>query len=336
MELKGAFVFSQLLIDCLLRLKSDETDVKELITRCKNLYQNDEFELKNIDDFQKKYSPDKVLSWYTKNSFFYKTLNAALRIQDINTIYLFRAFIVDIHHTLKTHQARSLIQTYRCQRISRDELKNLKKFSGQFISINSFFSTSLSKSKALQFLNSSDMTENHEQVLFEIDADPKVVTTKPFAKVAQFSEYPEEEEVLFMLGSIFRLESVEFSTSRYVHIIRMTLCSDDQHELQNILTHMKQRIGSGETNLRTLGKLLWDMGKLDLAERYMIRYLERVPRNDPSLATLYEELAKIASQTNQLDKSLEWHQKSIDAARKNPSSNSNIPQASNSCGKLPA
>ena len=31
---------------------------------------------------------------------------------------------------------------------------------------------------------------------------------------------------------------------------------------------MKQEIGNGETNLRTLGRILWELGKLDLAEKY--------------------------------------------------------------------
>ena len=97
-RINGQFVFFQVLIDCLLRLKSTETDKNELISRCRDKYEDNNSELNNLDEFEQHYSPDKALWWYTRESFFYKTLNAALRTQNIHMIFLFRAFIVDIYH----------------------------------------------------------------------------------------------------------------------------------------------------------------------------------------------------------------------------------------------
>ncbi|CAF3417116.1 unnamed protein product, partial [Rotaria socialis] len=85
-------------------------------------------------------------------------------------------------------------------------------------------------------------------VIFEIEADPAVVcmmngkNRRPFAQIDELSYYGEESEVLFMLGSIFRLneiishdQSSSSSSSLLLSadgtmstiIIRMTLCSDD-------------------------------------------------------------------------------------------------------------
>ncbi|CAF4940366.1 unnamed protein product, partial [Rotaria socialis] len=201
--LNGQFVFSQILIDCLLRLKPTKADKKELIDRCKQLYQDNQYELSKIHDFRQKYSPEKALWWYTRQSFFYKTLNAALRKQNIHFIFLFREFISDIHRQLKANQAADTLRAYRGQMISSDELETFKKNCDHFISINSFFSTSLDKTHALLFLNSCDVGDNLEPVLFEIDANPTLVTSKPFADVSSYSEFTGESEVLFMLGSIF-------------------------------------------------------------------------------------------------------------------------------------
>ncbi|CAF4339697.1 unnamed protein product, partial [Rotaria sordida] len=59
---------------------------------------------------------------------------------------------------------------------------------------------------------------------------------------------------------------------------------------------MKKQLGSGETDLQTLGKLLWNLGKLDLAEKYFLRWLEQRPPNDALLGELYKNLGKVTSQ----------------------------------------
>jgi tetratricopeptide (TPR) repeat protein len=92
----------------------------------------------------------------------------------------------------------------------------------------------------------------------------------------------------------------------------MTLCGDNEHDLQPVLVHMKNQYGSGETNLRSLGKLLWEMGKSDLAEKYYLRLLNELDPNDPFLSTVYEDLAKMASQKSKYDDMVQWRQKALD------------------------
>ncbi|CAF4480656.1 unnamed protein product, partial [Rotaria magnacalcarata] len=91
----------------------------------------------------------------------------------------------------------------------------------------------------------------------------------------------------------------------------MSLCSENEHQLKYVLMNMRQQFGSGETNLHTFGKVLWEMGKFDLAEKYFLRMLEQLSPNDPLLADLYQDLGKLASYAGDLDKSMEWRQKAI-------------------------
>ncbi|CAF1595707.1 unnamed protein product [Rotaria magnacalcarata] len=331
----GQFIFSQILIDCLLRLKTNKADKKELIDHCKQQYQGNTAELSNLREFREDYSPEKALWWYTRESFFYKTLNAALRNQNIHIIFLFRGFISDIHRQLEANQADDTLRVYRSQMMSSDELETLRQSCDQFISINSFFSTSTNKKQALSFLNSCNVGDNLEPVLFQIDANPTLVTSKPFADVSAYSEFTDESEVLFMIGSIFHLKSVRRSSNGQVWIVRMTLCSDDQHDLKQVLLDMKDQFLSSEINLQTLGKLLWEMGKLDLAEKYLIRFLEQLSPDDPLLGDLYHDLGRLASNAGNLDKSMEWRQKAIALKKqKQPTSKSTIPKPSTSSGKF--
>ncbi|CAF0938512.1 unnamed protein product [Adineta steineri] len=211
-------------------------------------------------------------------------------------IYLYRSFIIDIQNQLEKHQCQCATRVYRSQLMSIDELNYLKNSVGQYVSVNSFLSTSFEQEIANFYLGDT----NHrwiglEKVLFEIDADPTVVTTKPFADISQFSDFSDELEVLFMLGSIFRLNSIIRDDENQIWIIQMCLCSDDEHNLKQILMDMKNEIGYGETNLCILGKVVRRMGHLDLAKKYYYRCLDELSQNDPLLLTVYKDLAKIAS-----------------------------------------
>jgi len=59
--LNGRFVYSQILIDCLLRLQSNDYDRYELIQFCRHRYQTNSIELQHLYDFEHEYTPNKVL-----------------------------------------------------------------------------------------------------------------------------------------------------------------------------------------------------------------------------------------------------------------------------------
>ncbi len=152
--------------------------------------------------------------------------------------------------------------------------------------------------------------------MFEIDADSQMVTTKPFADISKYSHFTNETEVLFMIGSIFRFKSINCNDD-HVWIIGMSLCSDDEYDLKQVLLHMKQQIGYEETNLRTLEKVLWKMGKHDLAEKYFKRLLNELSSSDHLLCNLYKDLDELASQTSDYDMIIQWHQKFSEVKKQN-------------------
>ncbi len=333
-ELNGKFVFFQVLIDYLLQLKSNETDKNELMTEFKTRYEGNYFELNNLREFEQSYSSDEVLRWYTRESFFYKTLNAALRTQNIHRIFLFRLYIFDIHRQLQCHQANQFLRVYRSQLMSSDELNSLKRCIGQHISVNSFLSTSKERLIALFYMGDTTQLIDLERVLFEIDADPRMNSTKPFADISSCSNFPGELEVLFMIGSIFRLNSIHRNNDR-IWIIRMALCNDDELDFKQVLMCMKEHIRSEEPNLRTLGKKLWKMGELSLAEKYFTRLLEQLPPDDLLRRALYEDLGDIASQKRDYDMSVQWHQKLFAIKKKNKNTEHlDTDKASNSIGEF--
>jgi len=321
--LNGNFVHSLLLIDVLIRMKSIESDKTQLIQLCKKEYQDNNNGLVLLDEFEKDYQKEKAVWWYTRDSFLYQVLNKALRIQNIDLLVLLRFVIGDIYQQLKQYQHQSSICVFRGQVMSIDELNALRRSINNFISINSFFSTSTNPDKALDFLPNSEITNDLCRVLFIIDADPRVVKSKPFADISLLSYFNDECEVLFMIGSIFRLTKIEKLKDKDVVTVHMELCDDDEHDLKELFDHMKKEYGGGnkEVNLHSFGKILRRMGIYDSAEKIYHRLLAELPPNDPSLADLYWDLGSVTLDKAAYDSSLEWFQKSLVIHEKKGSSN---------------
>ena len=106
-------------------MKSIENDKQQLIQLCEKEYQTNNKELIFVREFEKDYRADKALWWYTRNSFLHRMLNKALRVQNIDLLFLFRFVIGDIYQQLKQYQQQSPICIYRGQVISIDELNTL-------------------------------------------------------------------------------------------------------------------------------------------------------------------------------------------------------------------
>ncbi len=316
-RLNGQFVYSQMLIDCLLRMGDSTTDNNEFILLCRKEYEDNNSQLAILREFEQYYSPDDAIWWYSRDSFFYKILNKALRTQNIYMLFLLRSFISDIYRQLQYYQSECRLRVYRSQLMSSDELNNLKQSINQFISINSFLSTSIQRDVACIYMSDSTSSDNLQRVLFDIDADPRLITKKPFADIRLQSQFVDEEEVLFMLGCIFRIVNVSCDDD-HIWIVRMTLCGDDDHDLKKVLLHMKQQLGSEEPNFRTLGKIVWTMGKFDLAQEFYHRLLNELPPDDPLLKSVYEDLAEITSQNHDYDISIQWRHKVVELMERTP------------------
>jgi len=80
------FIQSQLIIDYLLEIPTNETNKKSFISLCKEKYQNNDTESRIIQEFEHTYSSIRSLSWYTRNCFLNRILNKAFQIQNISLL----------------------------------------------------------------------------------------------------------------------------------------------------------------------------------------------------------------------------------------------------------
>jgi len=305
MEMNGEFLQTQLLIDCLDRMKANDTDKGKLALLCKQIYEKFPSQQAKIDEFENTYSSDKAIQWYTRDSFLYGLLNKALQVQHTNLLLLFRFFIRDIEKQLRDHQCPSSVTLYRGQWISKDELKLFENSTNKLISITSFFSTSLDSRIAELYTDSNATDDNLQGILFEIHADPSHNQSKPFANITSISSFPDEQEVLIMLGSIFRIDAVD-CFNQTIKRIRMTLWNRNDQNLNSLFNYMRKKNCIGTARLTNFGRVLIGMGKFHAAKNLFKCLLRTLSSDHPDVFNCYQALGKIYCEKQDLDRSLKF------------------------------
>ena len=160
-------------------------------------------------------------------------------------------------HEHKKMKFSTNFHVYRGQKFSTNELSQLQNAVGQYISFNSFLSTSKNAQVAELFAGDDSATS----ALLDIDINKKnAKTTKPFATIADLSYVGgDEEEVLFMLGTIFRLvQVIEPKKSNEIWVLKLELANEDEHCLREFFQYRKDELGT-ETSLTDLEPLLAEM-----------------------------------------------------------------------------
>lgn len=320
-DLQGNLVHSQLLIQCLLKMKPEMDDKQNLVTVSRKIYKKNRAERKVIDEFEQYYKPDQAICWYTRDSFVWRLLNKALRTQNIDMLFVFHFFIADMQEQLKSLQCKSRILVYCSQLMSKDKLENMKASKGQFISVNSFFSATVEKDKAVSYLSGND---EQEKVLFIIDADPTLSGDKPFANIKKYS-YDKEEEILFMLGSIFQVIDCRLN-DKQIWEFQLKLFSSDSERIN---------FNRSKEQLFSFGHVLMTIGNLDEAEIYYKRLLNGIPAKNADQARCYKALGKIADERKDYESSLDFHQQALTINQKHYGEpNSYVASNYNSIGEI--
>ncbi|CAF1544856.1 unnamed protein product, partial [Didymodactylos carnosus] len=313
------FMWNQLLMDVLLRMPTSDESKMEMLTECESYYRDNAKELEKINDFRLNYSSDAAVSWYTRDSFVYRLLNKALRTRDIDIIFKFRFFIADLYRQLQKEHSKFIepftddeypLTVYRGQHLKADELHELQDKIGRLISMNTFMSTTCEKGVALIHAGDGSFSPILESILFEIQINTSI-DTKPYANIKELSIMNHEDEVLFCVGTIFRIKSVEKATSTGIWSVKLLLNSESNEQLKLLSEQIREET-DGSADLHTLGHLLREMGEYAKAERYLRRLINDTLPNDPVIATFYNEIALVYSEQGKYSQALKYHEQSLE------------------------
>ncbi|CAF0916894.1 unnamed protein product [Didymodactylos carnosus] len=244
------YSFYQTLRDILLHADIPTRNAKqEMIDYCRSYYHRDDVSLKQIDAFFQSYKSTEAVQWYTKNFFPFNFVNKALRTEDVDALFNLRYFIIDLCKQLQSlfnenwelyQEIYDTFNVYRGLTLSQNDIDVLKNLIGKCVSTNGFLSTSQSHQVAQLF---------GENVLFEIKVDTELRNIV-FANIAHLSMMPDEEEVLFDLGTLFQITNVEYNENDNKWIVSMIGISDTKYRENpriNDLQKYAQLLSDGQT-----------------------------------------------------------------------------------------
>ncbi|CAF0779027.1 unnamed protein product [Adineta ricciae] len=324
-EQEANFMYAQLSKEYLLDIANSETnDITEMIEYCRHKYVGNQHELNRINELEKNYSNHSPVWWYTCDGFLYKMLNKALRLQDIETLYAMRVFTKELHEQLVNlhHSQRNEFMNsdktilYRGQHMSLNEFLPLKNNQGGLVSMNSFLSTSKNINVAKVFAgdNSYILDDTIVAVLLKIhvtinDAED----IPPFACIDGVSFFASvENEVLFSMGTVFRIESITEQTSDgNFWLIELNLTNFNDPQLTELTQYMREQVQHAFPRDR-LYNLLVHIGRHTQAMRFLQLALQEVKNSDqPSQAALRHQLAFIFHEMGDLQEAIAEYERSL-------------------------
>ncbi|CAF0845836.1 unnamed protein product [Adineta steineri] len=324
-QLNQSFMYSQLLKDTFLKIEDEDRtkEMKELITFLRDEYANRNFELKLIADFEKNYDCNSSVKWYSKELFIYSTLNTALRTQDIDIIVKMGFFIRDLHRQIVQLQSSTTniipSTVYRGQRMLSTEFEKLKNSKGSLLSFNNFLSTSKDEAMPRALAESSSQVACMIGILFEIKIDPSNISSS-FAAIDGISQFPDEEEILFSMNTVFRIDDMQFIDNRLWKVY-LTLTSDTDEQLQRVIGSFRQELGVG-TGQQQLAHLMMKLDKNDIAEK-IYSELRKFTTTDnwKELALIYNQLGSIDVAKGSYETALSFFKKTADIEKQFLSAN---------------
>ena len=140
-------------------------------------------------------------------------------------------------------------KVYRGKPLSGSVLQQLIDNEGGLISMNGFLSTTIDRDVALKFAGDIEqISEGQKSILFMLEIDKQM--KQPYAYISDCSEKPDELEVLFSLGTIWRIKSIKLDEDPC--IIELISCD----ELDSQSNELLKKYTENGCNLSSVGDIL--------------------------------------------------------------------------------
>ncbi|CAF1390096.1 unnamed protein product [Rotaria sordida] len=339
-QIEPTFMYTQLFKEIILEIDFDENkEIQNLADYARKKYpDNDEI----INEFAEAYPYDldknnKPVWWYTRECFTYHMLNKALGTLQVETLLKMGVFIRDLHQNIKKihlEQINDIDTVYRGKTMPKKEFDSKIKQDG-LMSFNNFLSTSIDRHVALHFIEEG-LKSNKDKtgVLFEMTIDQSNSLT-PFARIKEFSYFKKENEILFSMHTVFRVQQIKEIHENMMTIwqVKLTLTSDSDDQQLNTLTQLMRQEITG-TGWQRMGSLLLTMGENDKAEKVYTMLLEQAS-DDSNKSYCYNQLGMIKDAQGEYNMALEFYTKSLDINEKTlPPNHPNLARSYNNIGSV--
>ncbi|CAF1153398.1 unnamed protein product [Adineta steineri] len=317
-QLDPSFMYTQILKEILLTIDFEEKHFKEFIAYCRDKYNDDENELKNVLQLQKTYKNKIPIWWYTWDAFLYPMLNQALRLMDADIIIRMGFFINDLQRDIQrlhskqfnNDQLGTTFTVYRGQGLSQKDFTEMTNTKGGLLSFDNFLSTSRNRSVSLSFAQQAATNPDLVGILFVMSINPAHSTT-PFASVSDVSYFHKEDEVLFSMHTIFRIGDIKpLNGNNHLYKVNLALTSDNDQELRTLTDRIRQETFPDSRGWFRLGLLLIKMGQFNKAQEVCEVLLDQAT-HESGKAPIYYQLGQIKYNQGEYQEALSFHEKAL-------------------------
>ena len=132
-RLEPSFMYTNIFKRTLLKIDFDYQSRKRFTNFCRENVAKSSKTIQLIDEFERNYSPDRAIWWYTRESFIYSMLNQSLRLLQGKVIFMMGFFLVDLHRQIEQLHGQQVNQylgqpfkVYRGQRLASSDFKKLE------------------------------------------------------------------------------------------------------------------------------------------------------------------------------------------------------------------
>ncbi|CAF0745924.1 unnamed protein product [Adineta steineri] len=293
-------------------------EAKEMmVSKCRAYYRGNIKEMANISEFDLTYKSTEAIEWYTKETFLYRFINKALRTEDVDVLYHFRFYIIDLCKQLEIKYIemkstmKEVLKLYRGLNISPDEVQNFKRNMGNLISTNGYLSTSRDRSVAYGFATKPNNRVGVVRCLFEYQVDLELVKNIVVADISQYSAFPEEAEVLVDIGASFRIELCDYDPTDDLWHVMVAATDQGAALAAEYMEYQKKKMIDANVILM-FGSLLLEMGEYDKAGKYFDNILNSSAPNDEEIACLYFNFGRTHRLKENFERSITCYTKSYD------------------------
>ena len=322
-RLDPMFMYTQIMKEILLTIKFQQRHFKEFIEYCRDVFNDNEEELINVNKFEQKYRDKTPIWWYTCESFLFPMLNRALRMTNVDVIIKMGFFIGVLHrHIEKLHKEQFganpiniTFQVYRGQGLSKEDFNQLMNTKGGLMSFNNLLSTSKDRNISLPFARNALADPDSVGILFVMTIDPSKSTT-PFALINGISYFPEEDEVLFSMHTVFRINDIKaMGESQRLFQANLTLTGENDNDLRVLTDHIREESFSDAEGWYRLGGALLKMGQSATAQQVYEVLLDEA-RDDREKSPIYHQIGVVKERQGEYEEAIAYFEKSLNIDKK--------------------
>jgi tetratricopeptide (TPR) repeat protein len=322
-QLDPSFMYTQIIKEILLNIDFKRQHIDEFFMYCREQFVDNGMELSNVDKIEREYHNKTPIWWYTGQSFLYSMLNLALRTMDAQIIIKIGFFIRDLHlHIAHLHSEQYFgssqscpFTVYRGQSLFCEDFERLIKTKGGLLSFNNFLSTSKNRNVSLAFVKESAIDPGIVGICFVMKIDPSASST-PFADIRHVSVFEGEDEILFSMHSVFRINDIKpLGNNNRLWEVNLTLTSDNDPELHALTKHIRNETFPHKEGWYRLGGLLLKLAEFDQAQQVFEVMLEQIS-DEHEKANIYHMLGIVKYGEGEYEEAVRFYEKSIEINKK--------------------